>query len=143
MATYNLDTVAGALVQETMKRLYGAYRSERHYNVKAVPGLAVGDVLYFDTEIPEWARTLVVSKRSDTTNPDVVTAQTVDPALPIAAVLPIKTANTVQTTGSTSSTNSNTILMQLYPVGNKVRVQITIASTVPNQMLLSLLMYDA
>lgn len=143
MATYNLDTVAGALVQDSAKKLYGAMRAERHYNIKAVAGLAVGDVCFFEIDVPEWVRTIVASKRSDTTNPDVLTVQTADAALPIQAVLPIKTANTVQTTGSTSNTNSNTILMQLYPVGNRVRVQLTIASSLPNQMLLSLLMYDA
>lgn len=142
MPTYNLDAPnSTALVQETTK-IRAALRYERHYNVKNVAGLVVGDTVYADIPLPDWVRTVCISKRTDTANADTVTAQCQDAGLPIAPVLPIKTASAVQTTGSTSNAASNTIMMQLYPIGNIIRVQLTLATSVPNQCLLSIELYD-
>ena len=140
MATYNLDAVAGSIVLE-IKKLQLAMRYERHYNVKAQSGLAVGDIVFFNISIPEWVRTICVGKRTDTSNADVITVSCVD-TLPIAPVLPIKTASAVQTTGSTSNAASNIILMQLYPVGNIIQVSMQLATSVPAQCVLSIEMYD-
>lgn len=142
MATYNLDNVAGAVVLEVNNPQL-ANRFERHYNPKAQAGLAVGDVVYFDLVVPVWVRTIVVQKRTDTANADTLTVQCQDAGPTIAPVLPIKTANGVQTGGSTSNTANGSVLMQLYPVGNKIRVSLTLATSVPNQCDLSVSLYDA
>jgi hypothetical protein len=142
MTTTNLDTVSNALVLE-VKRPQMAGRYEKHFNVKAVSGLAVGDTVYFDVTLPDWVRTVCVSKRTDTANADTLTVQSQDPGLTIQPVLPIKTATAVQTKGSTDNTASNTVLMQLYPVGNTIRVLLTLATAVPTNCLLSLMLFDA
>ena len=141
MATYNLDTVTGAVVLE-VNNPQVANRYERHYNIKAQAGLAVGDVLFFDIVVPYWARTVVASKRTDTSNADTLTVTCQDAGPTIAPVLPIKTASAVQAGGSTSNTAANALLMQLYPVGNKIRVSLTLATSVPNQAMLSVAFYD-
>lgn len=141
MATYNLDLVANALKLD-IRKLQNALRAERHYDVKQIAGLAVGDMAYFDIAIPEWCRTVCVSKRTDTANADTVSVAAQELGLAIQPVLVIKTASATQTTGSSSSSASNTILMQLYPVGNTLRVSLTIATSVPAQCLLSLMFYD-
>lgn len=141
MATYNLDAVTGAIALE-LKKLQLAMRYERHYNVLAQAGLAVGDTVYFNIAIPEWVRTICVGKRTDTSNADTLTVQCQDPNMPIQPVLPIKTASAVQTTGSTTNTASNTILMQLYPVGNVIQVSLQIATSLPTKCLLSIEFYD-
>ncbi len=141
MATYNLDQVAGALVLE-IKKLQLAMRAEKHYNVNAISGLAVGDTAYFDIAIPEWVRTVVVSKRTNTSNADVVTVASQETNLSIQPSLPLKTASATQTTGSTANNAANTILMQLYPIGNTLRVSLQIVGSVPAQCLLSIAFYD-
>ncbi len=45
MEIYDLNTVAGAVVLEIIKPQL-ANRYEKHYNVKAQSGLAVGDVVF-------------------------------------------------------------------------------------------------
>ncbi|MDE2442408.1 MAG: hypothetical protein KGP14_15430, partial [Betaproteobacteria bacterium] len=100
MATYNLDNVAGALILEVAKTK-AALRYERHYNVLAQAGLAIGDTVQFTIQIPEWVRTIVASKRTNTANADTLTVQCNDPALTLPEMLPIKTASSVQTGGST------------------------------------------
>lgn len=141
MATYNLDLVANALKLD-IRKLQNAFRAERHYDVKQIAGLAIGDVVYFDIAIPEWCRTVCVSKRTDTANADTISVAAQEIGLAIQPVLPIKTASATQTTGSNTNSASNTILMQLYPVGNTLRVSLTIATSVPAQCLLSLMFYD-
>lgn len=141
MPSYDLNQVANAVVLE-VKKPQLAYRYEKHYNVKAQAGLAVGDVAYADIDVPEWCRTIVVSKRTDTSNADTLTVQCQDSGLPIQPVLPIKTANAVQVGGSSSNSAGNAVLMQLFPVGNKIRVSLTLATSVPGACLLSIAMYD-
>ena len=141
MTTYNLDAVAGGVLSERIRPQL-AMRWERHYNIIAQAGLAVGDILQADIPVPNWVRTIVVSKRTNTANADTLTVQCQDAALPIAPVLPIKTANAIQTSGSSSNSASNTILMQLYPVGDFIRVLLTIATSIPAQGVLSIAFYD-
>lgn len=141
MPSYDLNQVANATVLE-VKKPQLANRYERHYNVKAQAGLAVGDTVYADLDIPDWCRTIVVQKRTDTSNADTLTVQCQDAGLPIQPVLPIKTANAVQTGGSSSNANNGAVLMQLFPIGNKVRVALTLATSVPGSCLLSIALYD-
>lgn len=142
MATYNLDTVAGAIALEIINPQL-ANRFERHYNVKAQAGLAVGDAAYFDIIVPYWVRTIVVQKRTDTVNADTLTVQCQDNGPTIPPVLPIKTANAIQVGGSTYNSAASSVLMQLYPVGNKVRVSLLLATSVPAQCMLTIGFYDA
>lgn len=141
MASYDLNQVAGANVLE-VKKPQLANRYEKHFNVKAQAGLAVGDTVYADIDVPDWVRTIVVQKRTDTSNADTLTVQCQDSGLPIQPVLPIKTANAVQTGGSSSNANNGAVLMQLFPVGNKIRVALTLATSVPGACLLSICLYD-
>lgn len=141
MASYDLNTVAGAVVLEIIKPQL-ANRYEKHYNVKAQTGLAVGDVVYFDIDVPDWVRTIVAQKRTDTSNADTLTVQCQDTGPTIAPVLPIKTANAVQVGGSTANTAANALLMQLYPVGKKIRVSLTLATSVPTNCMLGVSFYD-
>lgn len=138
--TYDLTKVAGALAKE-FKELQVAARFEQHFNVLAVPGLAVGDTVAFSIQVPRWARTICVEKRSNTSNSDNLIVTT-DDGLPIELVLPLKTANAVQTTGSSANNAANVLLMQLYPVGNNIKVSLTIAGSVPAQLMLSVMFYD-
>ena len=141
MATYDLNQVASAVVLEIIKPQL-ANRYEKHYNVKAQAGLAVGDVVFFDIDVPDWVRTIVAQKRTDTSNADTLTVQCQDAGPTIAPVLPIKTANSVQVGGSTANTAANALLMQLYPVGKKIRVSLTLATSVPTNCMLSASFYD-
>jgi hypothetical protein len=141
MPSYDLNTVAGASVLE-VKKPQLANRYEKHFNVKAQAGLAVGDTVYADFDVPDWCRTIVVQKRTDTSNADTLTVQCQDTGLPIQPVLPIKTANAVQTGGSSSNANNGAVLMQLFPIGNKIRVALTLATSVPGACLLSICLYD-
>lgn len=141
MPSYDLNQVASAVVLE-VKKPQLANRYERHYNVKAQAGLAVGDTVYADLDIPDWCRTIVVQKRTDTSNADTLTVQCQDSGLPIQPVLTIKTANAVQTGGSSSNANNGAVLMHLFPIGNKVRVSLTLATSVPGACLLSIALYD-
>ena len=141
MASYNLDTVANAVVLE-VNNPQVANRFERHYNPKAQAGLAVGDIVYFDIIVPYWVRTIVASKRTDTSNADTLTVVCQDAGPTIAPVLPIKTASAIQTGGSTTNTAASSVLMQLYPIGNKIRVSLTLATSVPAQCDLSVAFYD-
>ena len=141
MAIYNLDQVVGGVLLELMRPQI-AFRWERHYNLVAQAGIAVGDVQFADLVVPNWVRTIVVSKRTNTSNPDTLTVQCQDSPLTIAPVLPIKTASSIQTSGSSSSAASNTILMQLYPMGNLIRVLLTLAGSVPTAAVLSVAFYD-
>lgn len=79
MPSYDLNQVANATVLE-VKKPQLANRYERHYNVKAQAGLAVGDTVYADIDIPDWCRTIVVQKRTDTSNADTLTVQCRAPA---------------------------------------------------------------
>jgi len=144
MATYNLDapSLGGAALVLEVSKTRAALRYERHYNVLAQAGLAVGDTVYFDVLVPEWVRTVVASKRTDTSNADTITVQCQDPNLTTPVFLPIKTANSIQTGGSTSNTAANAVLMQLYPVGNSIRVMLTIATSLPTKCMLSIALYD-
>ncbi len=141
MATYDLNQVASAVVLEIIKPQL-ANRYEKHYNVKAQAGLAVGDVVFFDIDVPDWVRTIVAQKRTDTSNADTLTVQCQDAGPTIAPVLPIKTANSVQVGGSTANTAANALLMQLYPVGKKIRVSLTLATSVPTNCMLGVSFYD-
>lgn len=141
MATYDLNLVANAVVLE-VKRQQMAVRYERHYNILAQAGLLVGDIVFFDIDVPDWVRTIIVSKRTNTANADSLTVQCQDSGLPIPPVLPIKTAAAVQVGGSSSASAGNAVLMQLYPVGNKIRVQLTLVTSVPTQALLSVAFHD-
>lgn len=141
MPTFNITQTPGALVQQT-NRPQLAQRAEFHYNPLAQAGLAVNDTVQVDLVVPDWCRTIVVSKRTNTSNADVLTVQCQDPGLPIAPTLPIKTANAVQTGGSTANNAANAVLMQLYPVGNTIRVSLTFVSSLPTQCLLSIGFYD-
>ena len=139
MATYKLDQTAGALAKE-VKELQLAARFEQHYNVLAVPGLVAGDTVTFSVQIPRWCRTIVVSKRSNASNSDNLIVTTND-GLPVELMLPLKTANAVQTSGSTANNAASTILMQLYPMGNQIKVALTIAA-IPASLVLSAAFYD-
>ena len=140
MATYDLTKTAGALAKE-VKELQLAARFEQHYNVLAVPGLAVGDTVFFSIQVPRWARTICVEKRSNASNSDNLIATT-DDGLPIELMLPLKTANAVQTSGSSANNGASVLLMQLYPVGNQIKVSLTVAGSVPAQLMLSVMFYD-
>lgn len=139
--TYDLATVANATVMEVNKPQL-AYRYERHINVLAQAGLVVGDTCRIDLDVPDWVRTIVVAKRTDTSNADTLTVTCQDSGLPIQPVLPIKTASAVQTGGSSSNAAASVVLMQLFPVGKKIRVSLTLASSVPAACLLSIGFYD-
>ena len=141
MATYDLNQVAGAVVLEVIKPQL-ANRYEKHYNVKAQAGLAVGDTVYADIDVPDWVRTIVVQKRTDTSNADTLSAQCQDAGPTIPPMLPIKTANAVQVGGSSSNSAGNAVLMQLFPIGKKIRVSLLIATSVPTNCMLSVAMYD-
>lgn len=141
MASYDLNQVAGAVVLEINKPQL-AYRYEKHYNVKAQAGLAVNDTVYADIDVPDWVRTIVVQKRTDTSNADVLNVQCQDAGPTIAPVLPIKTANAVQTGGSSSNAANGAVLMQLFPVGKKIRVSLQLITGVPTNCMLSVAMYD-
>ncbi|MFN3886130.1 MAG: hypothetical protein ACK4MG_04155 [Aquabacterium sp.] len=141
MPTFNITQTPGALVAQ-VNRPQLAQRSELHYNPLAQAGLAVNDTVLVDAVVPDWCRTIVVSKRTNTANADVLTVQCQDPNLPIAPTLPIKTANQVQTGGSTANNAANAVLMQLYPVGNLIRVSLTFVTSLPAQCLLSIGFYD-
>lgn len=141
MPSYDLNQVAGATVLE-VKKPQLANRYERHYNVKAQAGLAVGDTVYADLDIPDWCRTIVVQKRTDTSNADTLTVQCQDAGPTIPPMLPIKTANAVQVGGSSSNSAGNAVLMQLFPIGKKIRVSLLIATSVPTNCMLSVAMYD-
>lgn len=144
MATYNLDAPAlnGAALVLEVSKTKAAMRYERHYNVLAQGGLNVGDTVTASLPVPEWVRTIVVSKRSNTSNADTLTVQCSDPNLTIPLMLPIKTANSVQIGGSTSNSAGNALLMQLYPLGNNITVSLTLATSVPAQCELSIAFYD-
>ena len=141
MATYDLNQVAGAVVLEIYKPQL-AYRYEKHFNPKAQAGLAINDTVFADVDVPDWVRTIVVQKRTDTANADVLTVQCQDAGPTIAPVLPIKTANAVQTGGSSSNAANGAVLMQLFPIGKKIRISLQIITGVPNQCDLSVAMYD-
>ncbi|AWI53202.1 hypothetical protein DEH84_06990 [Aquabacterium olei] len=141
MATYDLTQNASATVLEVLKPQL-AYRYERHVNVLAQGGLAVGDTVYFDVDVPDWCRTIVASKRTNTANADTLTVTCVDSGPAIQPMLAIKTASQVQTGGSTSSAAASSVMMQLYPVGKKVRIALTLATSVPAQCVLSVSLYD-
>ena len=141
MAIYNLDNVANALILEVAKTR-AALRYERHYNVLAQSGLLVGDTVQFALTVPEWARTIVASKRTNTANADTLTVQCNDTQLTLPEMLPIKTASSVQVGGSTANTASNALLMQLYPIGNSILVSLTLATSVPAQCEVSIALYD-
>lgn len=141
MASYDLSTVANAVVMEVIKPQL-ANRYEIHYNVKAQSGLAVGDVVYFEVDVPDWVRTIVAQKRTNTSNADTLTVQCQDVGPTIPPMLPIKTANAVQVGGSTANTATNALLMQLYPVGKRIRVSLTLATSVPTNCMLAVAFYD-
>ncbi len=141
MATYNLDQVAGAVTNE-VSNPQRSIRYEKNYNAKAQTGLAVGDIVYFDITVPDWVRTIVAQKRTDTSNADVLTVTDIDSGPTIPLYLPIKTATQVQSGGSTGNTASASLMMQLYPVGNKIRVSLTIVGSVPAQLMLGVAFYD-
>jgi hypothetical protein len=142
MATYDLNQVANALVLEVQKTQM-AERWEKHFNPLAQAGLAVGDTVYFDVVVPEWVRSIVISKRTNTANADTLTAQCQDAGPLIAPVLPIKNAGAVQTTGASANNAAGTVLIQCAPIGKTVRVSLLLATSVPAQALLSIAMYDA
>lgn len=141
MATFNLDAVAGSVLSELIRPQL-AFRWERHYNILAPAGLAVGDTVYADIVLPPWVRTLVLAKRTNTANADVLSAVCQDPGLPIAPVLPIKTASAVQTGGSSSNAANNAVLMQLFPIGNLVRFSLQFVLLLPAQGVMTIAMYD-
>jgi hypothetical protein len=140
MASYDLNQVANSVVLEVSKPQL-ACRYERHYNIKAQSGLAANDTLFADIDVPDWVRTIVVQKRTDTANADVLTVQCQDAGPTIAPVLPIKTA-AVQTGGSSSNAANGAVLMQLFPVGKKIRVMLQLITSVPTNAMLSIGMYD-
>ena len=141
MATYDLNQVSGAVVLEIIKPQL-ANRYEKHFNVKAKAGIAVGDTVYADIDVPDWVRTIVVQKRTDTSNADTLSVQCQDAGPTIAPMLPIKTANAVQVGGSSSNSAGNSVMMQLFPIGKKIRVSLLIATSVPTNCMLSVAMYD-
>ena len=53
-----------------------------------------------------------------------------------------ETANAVQVGGSSSNSAGNAVLMQLFPVGKKIRVSLLIATSVPTNCMLSVCLYD-
>ena len=143
MATYDLNTVASALVLDNMKGDggKGAYRVDRYYNVLAKSGLAVGDTVFFDVDLPDWVRTLAAQKRSASSNADVLTITSRDDGFLAFSVQPLlfsMYANTPATSAAT--TNCNVIACR--PVGGRVRISLTIAGSVPPTLLLGLTMYD-
>jgi hypothetical protein len=142
MATYNLDTVAGALLVDSMKRQNGngTYRYDRHYNVLAQAGLAVGDTVYFDIDVPEWVRMLVAEKRSAAANADTLTMTAIDPQF--VGIQPLL-FSVYANTPATNNTATNCNIMACKPVGSRIRVSLTIAGSVPANLLLSLMMYDS
>ena len=143
MAIFNLDAYAGAIALE-IKRSQNAIRYEKHFNLKvaSLSALAVGDTVYSDVSVPDWCRTVIVSKRTDTANPDVLTIAAQEVGLAVQPALPLKTSPTVQTVGSTSNSASNTVQMQCYPIGATIRLSLQIANSLPSQAVLSIAMYD-
>ena len=143
-SSYNLDApaLAGAGLTLEVTKTRAALRYERHYNPLAQSGLAVGDTVYFDVPLPEWVRTVVVGKRTDTANPDVLTVQCQEPNLTTPIFLPIKTANAVQVGGSTANNAASEVLMQLYPIGDVIRVSLQFAAAIPAKCVLSVALYD-
>lgn len=143
MTTYNLDTVANALIVDSMKRQNGngAYRYDRYYNVIAQSGLAVGDVVYFDIDAPEWVRTITSQKRSSSSNSDVLVMTSVDSQFN-TGVQPLLFSIYANTPG-TSNTNTNCNVMACKPVGSRVRVALTLAGSVPASLVLGVSMYDS
>lgn len=143
MTTYNLDTVANALIVDSMKRQNGngAYRYDRYYNVLAQAGLVVGDVVYFDIDVPEWARTITSQKRSSSSNADQLVMSSVDPQFN-TGVQPLLFSIYANTPG-TSNTNTNCNVMACKPVGSRVRVSLTLAGSVPTSLVLGVSMYDS
>ena len=145
MTTWNLDapSLGGAALALEVVKTKQALRWERHYNVLAQSGLAVGDTVIFNITMPEWCRTIVVGKRTNTANADVLSVICVEPNLTTPIYLPIKTANSVQVGGSTYSGAASEVLMQLFPMGDSIQVQCQIATSVPTQFMLSVALYDA
>ncbi|MBU3625723.1 hypothetical protein ICN48_05675 [Polynucleobacter sp. JS-Safj-400b-B2] len=143
MTTYNLDTVANALIVDSMKRQNGngAYRYDRYYNVLAQAGLVVGDVAYFDIDVPEWVRTITSQKRSSTSNADSLVMSSVDPQFN-TGVQPLLFSIYANTPG-TSNANTNCNVMACKPVGSRVRVALTLAGSVPTSLVLGVSMYDS
>jgi hypothetical protein len=144
MATYNLDTVAGALIVDSMKRQNGngAYRYDRHYNVLAQAGLSVGDIVYFDIDVPEWVRTVTSEKRSASSNADVLSMVAIDPAFVAVGIQPYL-FSIYANTPATNNANTNCNVMACKPVGSKIRVSLTLAGSVPANLLLGVMMYDS
>ena len=143
MTTYNLDTVANALIVDSMKRQNGngAYRYDRYYNVLAQAGLVVGDAVYFDIDVPEWVRTITSQKRSSSSNADSLVMSSVDPQFN-TGVQPLLFSIYANTPG-TSNTNTNCNVMACKPVGSRVRVSLTLAGSVPASLVLGVSMYDS
>ena len=143
MTTYNLDTVANALIVDSMKRQNGngAYRYDRYYNVLAQAGLVVGDVVYFDIDVPEWVRTITSQKRSSSSNADQLVMSSVDPQFN-TGVQPLL-FSIYANTPATSNTNTNCNVMACKPVGSRVRVSLTLAGSVPTSLVLGVSMYDS
>ena len=143
MTTYNLDTVANALIVDSMKRQNGngAYRYDRYYNVLAQAGLVVGDVAYFDIDVPEWVRTITSQKRSSTSNADSLVMSSVDPQFN-TGVQPLLFSIYANMPG-TSNANTNCNVMACKPVGSRVRVALTLAGSVPTSLVLGVSMYDS
>lgn len=143
MAIYNLANYSGYQVASNT-RTQAAIRYERHFNALAVPGLVVGDTVYIDVDVPESVRTIIASKTSSANNGDTFSVNVQEDALNAYAQppLPLKTSSTVQTGGSTTSAASSMVQMQLYPIGNKLRMKIVLATSIPTVLLLSMCMYD-
>ena len=143
MTTYNLDTVANALIVDSMKRQNGngAYRYDRYYNVLAQAGLVVSDTVYFDIDVPEWVRTITSQKRSSSSNADQLVMSSVDPQFN-TGVQPLLFSIYANTPG-TSNTNTNCNVMACKPVGSRVRVSLTLAGSVPTSLVLGVSMYDS
>lgn len=141
MATYNLDQVPNALIMDSMKRQNGngAYRYDRYYNVLAQAGLAVGDTVLFQVDVPEWVRTITSQKRANTANSDSITLSSADAQFTGTQPLLFSIYGN---TPATNSSNTNCNIMACKPVGSRIQVAMTLSGSVPSSLTFGVSMYD-
>jgi hypothetical protein len=119
-------------------------RMEWVFDCKQQAGLAVGDQLNMTIKMPPWAGRVVVQKRTDTANADILTAQAGWPsvALPAAGLLPGSDAqNAVSGVGYLNSAGNSTTI-SARPMGEELLVGLQLVTSVPGSCLVIVVIYQ-
>lgn len=153
MATYDLASITGAVVINgtpyTPPGEQHPSRSEYLINVLAIgAGLLAGDTAQILIPVPKWATRVMVAKRTDTSNADVLQ---VNPRWPVAApsaptgmYLPPQSSGSTPLATSPSWVNpaSGSVQMNLMAFGEAINVSLALVTSVPTYCYLNVVFYE-